>query len=170
MLLFALSVTRIVFGELRTQELNSAKDKFWNFVFYKVVLNLSKFTIIFLCSSFLYLVLSMYKRRIKWWPGPPGFQFYRFLSLWPRLVSSGNTWVLFNNFWKITFRYDHLCFSPNTPLLLHFKVLFLLSIVILLSLVISALVSQLSLYFDLCDWSFYEFIAWYLTIYKLNNF
>ena len=36
LLLFALSVTRIVFGELRTQELNSAKDKFWNFVFYKV--------------------------------------------------------------------------------------------------------------------------------------
>merc|ERR1719210_1200925 len=37
LLLFALSVTRIVFGELRTQELNSAKDKFWNFVFYKFI-------------------------------------------------------------------------------------------------------------------------------------
>ena len=37
LLLFALAVTRLVFGELRTQELNAAKDKFWNFVFYKVI-------------------------------------------------------------------------------------------------------------------------------------
>ena len=36
LLLFALAVVRVVFGELRTQELNAAKDKFWNFVFYKV--------------------------------------------------------------------------------------------------------------------------------------
>lgn len=36
LLLFALAVVRLVFGELRTQELNAAKDKFWNFVFYKV--------------------------------------------------------------------------------------------------------------------------------------
>ena len=36
LLLFALAVVRLVFGELRAQELNAAKDKFWNFVFYKV--------------------------------------------------------------------------------------------------------------------------------------
>ena len=49
--------------------------------------------------------------------------------------------LIVTDFIKLIKRYDHLCFSPNTPLLLHFKVLFLLSIVILLSLVISALVS-----------------------------
>jgi hypothetical protein len=36
LLLFALAIVRLVFGELRTLELNAAKDKFWNFVFYKV--------------------------------------------------------------------------------------------------------------------------------------
>lgn len=36
LLLFALAVVRLVFGELRAPELNAAKDKFWNFVFYKV--------------------------------------------------------------------------------------------------------------------------------------
>lgn len=36
LLLFSMAVIRVVFGELRNAEKNSAKDKFWNYVFYKV--------------------------------------------------------------------------------------------------------------------------------------
>ena len=36
LLLFSMAVIRVVFGELRNAERNSAKDKFWNYVFYKV--------------------------------------------------------------------------------------------------------------------------------------
>lgn len=110
LLLFALSVTRIVFGELRTQELNSAKDKFWNFVFYKFI--------------FVFGVINVQKAdQVMAWAA--WFSILSFLVVMTKISK---------------LRYDHLCFSPNTPLLLHFKVLFLLSIVILLSLVISALI------------------------------
>jgi len=110
LLLFALSVTRVVFGELRTQELNSAKDKFWNFVFYKFI--------------FVFGVINVQKAdQVMAWAA--WFSILAFLVVMTKISK---------------LRYDHLCFSPNTPLLLHFKVLFLLSIVILLSLVISALI------------------------------
>jgi len=110
LLLFALSVTRIVFGELRTQELNSAKDKFWNFVFYKFI--------------FVFGVINVQKAdQVMAWAA--WFSVLSFLVVMTKISK---------------LRYDHLCFSPNTPLFLHFKVLFLLSIVILLSLVISALI------------------------------
>ena len=63
MLLFALSVTRIVFGELRTQELNSAKDKFWNFVFYKVTKKFffENFTKLFFKFIFVFGVINVQK-------------------------------------------------------------------------------------------------------------
>jgi hypothetical protein len=43
LLLFSMAVIRVIFGELRNAERNSAKDKFWNYVFYKVRTNHSFF-------------------------------------------------------------------------------------------------------------------------------
>jgi len=110
LLLFALSVTRIVFGELRTQELNSAKDKFWNFVFYKFI--------------FVFGVINVQKADQ--------------VALWAAWFSILSFLVVMTKISKL--RFDHLSFSPNTPLYLHFKVLFLLGVVILVSLIISILI------------------------------
>lgn len=110
LLLFALSVTRLVFGELRTQELNSAKDKFWNFVFYKFI--------------FVFGVINVQKADQ--------------VALWAAWFSILSFLVVMTKISKL--RFDHLSFSPNTPLYLHFKVLFLLGVVILVSFVISVLI------------------------------
>lgn len=110
LLLFALSVTRIVFGELRSQELNSAKDKFWNFVFYKFI--------------FVFGVINVQKApEVMAWAA--WFSILSFLVVMTKISK---------------LRFDHLSFSPNTPLFLHFKVLFLLGVVIIISFFISIMV------------------------------
>jgi autocrine motility factor receptor len=103
LLLFALAVTRLVFGELRTQELNAAKDKFWNFVFYKFI--------------FVFGVINVQQTyEVMAWAA--WFAILAFLVVMTKISK---------------LRFDHLSFSPNTASFLHFKVLSLLGIVILFS-------------------------------------
>jgi len=103
LLLFALAVVRLVFGELRAQELNAAKDKFWNFVFYKFI--------------FVFGVINVQQaHEVMAWAA--WFAILAFLVVMTKISK---------------LRFDHLSFSPNTASFLHFKVLTLLLTVILFS-------------------------------------
>lgn len=106
LLLFALAVVRLVFGELRAPELNAAKDKFWNFVFYKFI--------------FVFGVINVQQTtEVMAWAA--WFAMLAFLVVMTKISK---------------LRFDHLSFSPTTASLLHFKVLALLGAVILFSFLI----------------------------------
>lgn len=103
LLLFALAIVRLVFGELRTLELNAAKDKFWNFVFYKFI--------------FVFGVINVQQaHEVMAWAA--WFAVLAFLVVMTKISK---------------LRFDHLSFSPNTSSLLHVKVLTLLGTVIFFS-------------------------------------
>jgi len=103
LLLFSMAVIRVVFGELRNAERNSAKDKFWNYVFYKFI--------------FVFGVINVHQAGE--------------VLLWAAWFSLLAMLVVMTKISKL--RFEHLSFSPNTARNLHCKVLGLLGTIITLS-------------------------------------
>lgn len=106
LLLFFMVVIRVVFGDLRTAERNSAKDKFWNYVFYKFI--------------FVFGVINVHQAAE--------------VILWAAWFSVLAMLVVMTKIAKL--RFEHLSFSPNTATMLHCKVLALLGAIIISSILI----------------------------------